>query len=228
MEIEEEDETGSRGAYFFSYEDTGSYWEYVNAEIITTAMGGLLESRRHMADWKRERDQSSDWQLSLSEFHRQGELVSLVVAGSSYFGGTLHPNHFVTTINIFGPSCGRVSITDLFDHNSKALSILVEYCDLDLKRQGFELGEEPLSLGGYAESYGWELFEHFSVNERGMILNFSEAAGLPHVLATFEVYVPWEAMRTFLTYSVRCFLEKSGLPVSGASVSDLGGGSQGS
>jgi hypothetical protein len=210
--VDEEDENGTRASVFLRYLEEGSYWEYVNAEILIRALGGLYEARRQQAEWTHG-DGTGDWYQSITEFHRSGELVSLVVAGGSYFNRAIHPNHFVTTVNLFGPRNGRLQITELFDHSPKAFEILLDYCNLDLKRQGTLVGEAPVSLDHHADMVGWELFSHYNVNERGMIINFSAAAGLPHVLGVFEIYIPWELVKGFLIPSVRTFLSFHGLPV---------------
>jgi len=106
-----------------------------------------------------------------------------------------------------------VAIEDLFGHEPNALSLVRDYCNVDLKHHNLELADKPLTLTRYAENLGWEPFSQFKVNERGMILNFSAAAGLPHVLGLFEIYLPWEFVRALLPPSIRTFLESCGLPV---------------
>ena len=209
---EEEDASGSRSLSYFQHADAGPYWDYVNAEILKIALGGLYAFRRMMADWPADR-QPSDWEAGVSEFHRRGELVSLTIGESHYFGGTAHPNHSLRTLNIFGPRCGVVGIRDLFDDEPAALQALLAYCDFVLKQPGGHLAEDDINLAQYADTYGWKLFEHFNVNERGLIVNFSAASGLPHVLGVFDGYVPWEAVSAHVPGSIRDFLRTEGMPL---------------
>jgi hypothetical protein len=212
MSIEEEDVNGTRSVFFLRYPATETYWEYVNAEINARALGSLYEARRHQADWTHGTG-TGDWEMSVSEFHRSGDLVSLVVAGSSYLNGAIHPNHFVNTLNLFGPTVGKADIHDLFDNDTKAFDLILEYCDLDLKRQSVAADEAPITLESFLGQDRWDIFRHYNVNDRGMILNFSAAAGLPHVLGVFDIYIPWEWVKDFLSPTIRAFLRSCGVPI---------------
>lgn len=212
VSFEEEDENGTRSVFYLRYPASDTYWEYVNAEINARALGSLYEARRHQADWTHGTG-TGDWEMSVSEFHRSGDLVSLVIAGSSYFNGAIHPNHFVYTLNLFGSRVGKVEVHDLFHSSTKAFDLILEYCDLDLKRQGILTSETPITLESYLGQDRWDIFRHYNVNDRGMILNFSAVAGLPHVFGVFEIYVPWELVKGYLIPSIRTFLAAHGLPV---------------
>lgn len=207
----EEDDTGSRSMTYIEYQDAGAYWDYVNAEIRRIALGGLYAYRRLMADWPRELG-ASYWECHVEPFHRRGELVSITVGESDYFPCRPYPNHRVTTLNLFGPTCGRVTIQDLFDHEPKAFSALKIYSDLMLRQPGQPFADEDIGLAHFAEGQGWELFEHYNVNERGLILNFS-GANLPHVLGVFDVYMPWEVVAAYLPSSIRTFLQRNGMAI---------------
>lgn len=209
---EEKDDHGDRSVSFFRYDEEGEYWDYVNSEITSIAIGGYYESRRHMLDWGSALGESY-WELGITEFHRFGELISLVVGCSSYFSGAAHPNHAVTTMNIFGPHCGKICIRDLFEDSRKALTILKEYSEFDLKRQSIESSSEAVSILDYVETYEWHLFENFNVNERGMVIHFSAASGIPHALGVFDIYIPWEGVSSFLPSSVRTFLRACNMPI---------------
>lgn len=212
LEERESDDSGDRLVTYFQYEDAGPYWEYVNAEILKVALGGLYEFRRMMADWPRDR-QPSYWERTIQEFHRAGELVSITVAETHYFGHSAHPNHSVRTINIFGPGAGRVGIAELFDSAPAALSALTSYCDFILSQPGQHFADGGFDLKRFEQTYGWELFDHFNVNERGLILQFSAAAGLPHVLGVFEAYVPWEQVAHYIPGSISGLLKRAGMPL---------------
>lgn len=129
--------------------------------------------------------------MSISEFHRRDKLVSLVIGTSSYFSRALHPNHGLFTINFLGEEAGIVGAQDLFEATGEGFSFLTDYVNLDLRRQYGSTGDK-VDITSYAETYGWEFYEHFNFNEAGMRLNLSAASGLPHALGMHEVYIPWE------------------------------------
>lgn len=208
--VEEEDECGSRSLNYYTYEEDGAYWNYVNAELHRLGLGGLFEFRRLMADWPKDR-RPSDWERSVSEFHRAGDLVSIRVGESYYFGQTPHPNHKVTTLNVLGPRCGAVNIRDLLEHPD-AFDALLGYCNFILKQPGGHFYDDAFSLDHYAAQQSWELFEQFTLNDRGLVFHFSGTV-LPHVMGVFEVYVPWEVLGRFVLGTIRDLLLEVGYPL---------------
>ncbi|WP_447751014.1 toll/interleukin-1 receptor domain-containing protein [Sphingopyxis fribergensis] len=187
--ILEERPEGSYELNWFTYTMEGEYWDFVNGVIRSKALGGLYETRRQMAEWWQ--TSGSDWTMSISEFHRRDKLVSLVIGTSSYFSRAAHPNHGLFTINFLGEEAGIVGAQDLFEATGEGFSFLTDYVNLDLRRQYGGNGEK-IDITSYAETYGWEFYEHFNFNEAGMRLNLSAASGLPHALGMHEVYIPWE------------------------------------
>lgn len=202
------------------YRSSGHYWDFVNGELSRAGLGRLYEFRRLMADWPQNSELSS-WERGIREFHRSGDLVSITIDESHYFGGCMHPNNLVETINIFGPKCGVVGIRDLFDNASGALQVLSRYCGYMLSQPGQHFEDLQLNFEGMVERQGWDLFEHFNVNERGLIVNFSASAGLPHVLGVFDVYIPWEAVAPHIPGSIRAYLQSCGMPLPGSNARTL-------
>lgn len=208
--ISEENPEGTLIVNWFKYTLEGDYWEFVNGVIASRALGGLCEARRQISEWKKPEWENlfgSSWELHVSEFYRKDLLVSIILSSSNYFAGTAHPSHGVQTINILGEQGGIMTASDLFDPSTDALSFLTEYVNLDLRRQYAGTGES-LDLSNYVETYGWDLFDHYNFNEKGMQLNFSSASGLPHVFGYHEVYVPWEHAGQFLAPVARKVLLK--------------------
>lgn len=202
-EIAEEIPKGALNATWVTYAMGGDYWDFVNGVIRARALGGLYEARRHLAEWWQ--PSGSDWELHISEYYRKGQLVSLLIETYSYFSGSVHPNHGVSTVNILGEEAGIVTAADLFDHSPEALKFLTDYVNLDLRRQyGHE--EDGIDLSRYAETCGWELFEQFSFNEAGMQLNLSSMSGLPHAFGHHSVYVPWQNVENFLAPTAKRIL----------------------
>lgn len=193
--VSEERPEGSYELNWFTYTMEGEYWDFVNGVIRSKALGGLYEARRQMAEWWQ--TSGSDWAMSISEFHRRDKLASLVIATSGYFSGAVHPNHGIFTINFLGEEAGIVGARDLFETTGEGFSFLTDYVNLDLRRQYGNTGEK-VDITSYAESCGWDFFEHFNFNEAGMCLNLSVASGLPHALGMHVVYIPWEHVGQFL------------------------------
>ena len=194
--INEERSEGTIDATWIQYTLAGEYWDYVNSEIIHRALGGVYSTRREFVDWWKE--SGSSWEIDISEFYRKGQLVSLIIRHFNYFSGAAHPNHGITTLNILGNTAGAVTARNLFnDDSGDALKFITEYVNLDLKRQYSETADQ-VDISYYAETYGWEFFDHYTFNEAGMRLNLSAASGLPHALGYHEVYLPWEHVRQFL------------------------------
>jgi hypothetical protein len=202
-EIKEDIPQGMLQVSWPSYALTGEYWDFVNGVIRARALGGLYEARRQLAEWWQ--PSGSSWEMHVSEHYRKGQLVSLSIGTSSYFSGAAHPNHGVQSINILGEAAGIVTAADLFDTSSEALKFLMDYVDLDLRRQYGGTGDE-IVLSTYAETYGWEFFDQFNFNEAGMQLNFSSMSGLPHVLGYQEVYLPWQHVGDFLAPTAKQIL----------------------
>lgn len=186
------------------YELEGQYWDFVNGIIRTKVFGDFYVARRDLNDWvgPDHAEMGSTWEMNISEYYRKNELVSLVVGWFDYYSGAAHPNHGITTINIFGTEAGVMSIGELFDHQSKALQFLIDFANLDLKRQAEET-EEVIDLNSFVYEEPWELFEQFSFNDTGMQLNFSASSGLPHVFGHAEVYVPWQSVADLLSPTAR-------------------------
>ena len=185
----EERPEGSYEVHWFSYDMEGDYWDFVNGVIRSRALGELYETRRQMAEWWQ--PSGSDWYMSISEFHRKDQLVSLIIGTSSYFSGAAHPNHGLFSINFLGEEAGIVRARDLFDGSRDGLALLTDYVNLDLRRQ-YEASGEKIDISQYVQTYGWEFYDHYNFNERGMRLNLSAASGLPHALGQHEIYIPWE------------------------------------
>lgn len=181
---------------WISYSATGDYWDYVNGVIAARALGEFYSARREIA--RREMPGGSSVEFGVSEFFRKGELVSLVMGGSSYYAGAAHPNNFVFTTNLLGPGLGLVTIRELFEDSDEARRFLLRYVQLDLERQFLGMGEDAPDLSDWFARQDWELLEQFTFNDAGLVLNLSAASGMPHAFGVLDVYLPWEQSARFL------------------------------
>lgn len=204
--IEEQNDLGAINADWITYDSSDEYWRFVNAAIISRALGGVYEARRNIQEWgSRHEGLGSYWDFSIQEYHRKDLLVSLTISSSEYWSGAAHPNHGVSTLNILGPKAGIVTAADLFDHGYEALTFLTEFVNLDLKRQ-YRGGQNTIDVSNYVLNHGWEVFSQLNFNEEGMEINLSGASGLPHVYGFHSVYVSWKHVEDFLAPVARSIL----------------------
>lgn len=191
---------GHLHAEWITYDLSGDYWEYVNSVIRSQVLGELYQSRRHLDEWPKvdEFPEGSSWEVTLSEYYRKDQLVSLTVGWFNYFVGSAHPNHGIKTINVFGEQAGIITVSELFDYDKDSLNFLGKYVDQEIVRQAIS-DKEIWSIERFVEELGWELFEQFSFNDQGMILNLSSGSGLPHAFGYLDVYVPWRRLEGHLS-----------------------------
>ena len=176
-------------AHWPVYKEASLYWKYVNNEIQLPIFQLYYQRKK----WFFEGDISIPFsyaEISVSEFFRSGDVISLTTSESIYAGGA-HPNHSVTTVNILGDGFGKVSFHELFEDTNGTAEYLADFVNLEMKRQKFPEFD--------IREYNWSddlssMFEQFNLNDRGLRLNLSSNSGLPHVLSGLTVYVPWESL----------------------------------
>lgn len=196
---------GTIGASYVQYELIGSYWDYVNSVLCARVLGDFYGWKRALAHHA---DGASDWEMHVREYHRRGELVSVMVSQSSYFSGSAHPNHGVATMNFLGSNMGAVELESLFDDAPATLDFLSDYIDLDIRRQTLAMGDQ-LDLRWLMEMSGWSLFSQFTFNDAGLIIHLSAPAGLPRVFGYIDVIIPWDAIGSQLADEARLLLMAS-------------------
>ncbi|MCA0909042.1 toll/interleukin-1 receptor domain-containing protein [Qipengyuania gaetbuli] len=168
------------------HEDT-TYWKYVNGEIQTPIFRSYFQRKKWFFDGDVAHPNSySD--ISVSEFFRRGEIISLVINESMYWGGA-HPMHATHTKNFLGDGFGLLSFHELFSDAQKTAGYLADHVNLELKRQDY--GAFDIREYSYDDDLT-ALFTEFAINDRGLRFNFGSNLGLPHVLSGFTIYLPWE------------------------------------
>jgi hypothetical protein len=185
-------------ADYFLYKRPGLFWDFLNAEITSTAMGGFIKScftnrayREFDSDWK------GSWSLRIDEHFSAGELVSLKCFEFSYYGGA-HPSRGIHTRNYDNSGGGKLELGELFHWNEEVLNYLKKYCEMDINRQllSFEDVQQTYSLDNYIDndSYtgSWEVFSQWNFSKSGLSIALSQFSGLPFVMGVFEVSIPWE------------------------------------
>lgn len=192
---------------FFTYANTGPYWQYVNAEIMAEAYRGIYQQKHFAQSWERD----IEWSLSVKEFYREDDALSLQLFHYSDAGGA-HPNHGVSTMNFGGDDIGKFGITEILSTDEATLKYITKYCELDARRQFLEPegGESPIDFAEYVERHYWKLFDQFNFDKNGLVINFSPYDILPHVYGSFDIRIPWEQLRGKINQDfVVCKLAKS-------------------
>ena len=201
-------EAGTCRTSYVRYDLVGTYWTWINAVCAARALDGLHAAWATMLV----NGGRSDWELDITERYHDGDLVSLLVREEYYFHGAARPALAFTTLNFFGPSLARPETSSLFRDPERALSFLIDYSDLDLRRQRLALGDD-LGLRQQMDQAGWRFFSAFTFNDAGMTFHFSEGAGLAHVFGCHEVHAPWDDVAMLLDERVADALLAAGLPL---------------
>lgn len=205
-QLKNESDAGEVQVEYLQYPYASEYWKYVNFAVKSSAMDdyfsqlrGFLaicadEDGEHVADQPKGR-----YRADISEFFRDGELVSLK---SSYCGqsGSAHGWRGVDSMNFGGSDCGSFTLVELFGLDESQALQIIKHCDKILKLDGGKSGVvenmAPVSLADEIDGTlltATEMLEHFNFNDRGIVLNFGSAVGLPSAMGEFEVTVPWTA-----------------------------------
>jgi hypothetical protein len=183
-------------ADYFLYRSAGLFWDYVNAEITTDAVGGFLRARAQGLNCFKNRDYAGEWSLRVEEHFSRGELVSLTFSEWADWGGP-HPTRGVYAKNYGGEEGGKVAIDELFDRDAEVLDYIRKYCELNVRLQLCDAKKESdYSLPRYdddSEIYidPWELFSQWNFDDSGLHIWLGQHSGLPFVMGTFNVLIPW-------------------------------------
>lgn len=183
-------------ADYLTYDASGLYWQYINSEIIASAMSGYYEAER-LAKWyrgldiERERGFAGRWSLTVSEQFRKDEIVSLAFDSFVDYGGA-HPSRGVYTLNFGGSDCGKVELEKLVEHNDEFREKVIEFCEVNVNAQigrGSSYSLEDFSKEDAPDR--WEVLRQWSIGPDGFRIYLSEYSGLPFVMGVFEVTLPW-------------------------------------
>lgn len=184
-----------RGEYL-QYADEGAYWTYVNGAIASHALGDYFGTLNHFKRFywpPTNDDRKHEWSITMEEFFRSGDLLS--VRSYSYVGvaGAAHPNHYIRTINFFGRDGGSMPIEQLLGRSREQAIRIINYCEgvVDATLRG-EVGQVSFYEESKAnEEATWRALQHYGFDKKGLTFNFSPYAVLPYALGSHEVLVPW-------------------------------------
>jgi TIR domain-containing protein/uncharacterized protein DUF3298 len=167
---------------FFVYEQKGSYWTYVNSEIVQSVYEDYYKNIRSYED-SLMRMEPAAWEFNVQESFRVDQIVSLRMTYYNYMERRPYPNIGVLTKNFCGQNCGRISITDVLKTDEENSKLLMRDCDNKL--------EYPLDLHRYFDRYNWDIFSEFTFDSKGLNIVFTPGAIFPHAVGIQEIYLPW-------------------------------------
>jgi hypothetical protein len=203
------------------YRFSNRFFDFINAEISAHVLAAYYDARRREAEMPGSPELRSTWQCSVREFYRSDDWVSLTFEHFFYSTGAAHGNQHTTTLNFAGENIGKWTINDLFDSESSNLKFLLDYVQLDLKRQLLVSGYEDISFLIDFNEYtsdsnlGWALLSNFNFDNRGLVLHFSPYDVLAYAFGSFEVRIPWDQIHDRISKEFES-MPKLNLPQSSA------------
>jgi len=194
-------------ADYFLYQRAGLFWDFVNSEITSTAVGGFMKGCFDCRVFLEGRDWKGSWSLRIDEQFSAGELVSLKCFEFADYGGA-HPSRGIHTRNYDGSAGGKLKLEEIFGWNGAVLKYLKNYCETNVNLQllSVEGNDQKYSLDNYMDEKSgnsWEIFSQWSFSNSGLSIALSEFSGLPFVKGVFEVMIPWEFFRDKISEEYR-------------------------
>jgi hypothetical protein len=194
-------------ARFIQYNLSGDYWNYVNSEIISIVYGSYYSFKRNNQDLFLP-THKNEWRISVTEFFRSNEIISLLVFTFGFASGGAHPGYHYTTLNFGGPEVGRFGIQeflrDMFVEDDNTLEFLRHYCELEIKKQLLSIDREIDEFWWpdkdektwKTKQETWGKFEQFSFDKTGLTINFSPYDLLAYAFGSFVIHIPWSMIRS--------------------------------
>ncbi len=191
---------------YIQYFRKSKYWKYINSTVKASALHDYFSQLRGFstvyvegADEHAADQPKGEYRADISEFFRDGELVSLRSRYAGRSGGE-HGWRGLDSMNFGGSDCGSFTLEDLFALDESQALQIIKRCDEILRLEGFTFGTgedgTPISLTDEVDGTfltATEMLEHFNFNDQGVVLNFDSVIDSPHVAGEFDVTVPWTA-----------------------------------
>ncbi|MGU3287646.1 TIR domain-containing protein [Methylobacterium mesophilicum] len=185
---------------YFTYSEKNDYWRYINAEIVAAIYRSYYEARGDFIFYGSDRPMG--WSLNVEEYYKDDDLLSLKCFWFQDSGGA-HPSHGVFTLNFGGTNHGRISLNHVFANSDEVIRHIKRFCELDIKRQQLSIGEDvDIILDDYVSAEDpWDVFQHFSFNDKGITINLSPYSVLPFVYGSHEIFMTWDYFKDKLNDS---------------------------
>jgi hypothetical protein len=176
---------------FFLYLKKGEFWDFVNSEIMSTAVGGFLKSHFDARRFLRELERPGNWSLQIEQFFSVDEFVSLKCFEFANYGGA-HPTRGIHTRNYDNSAGGKLDLGEIFGWNETVLNYLKEACERDVNRQLRAMDfDQRYSLDNYVREsiISWNVFSQWNISNQGLSIALSQFSELPFVMGVFEVLI---------------------------------------
>ena len=202
-------------ADYLQYSGRAVYWDFVNAKLASEALAGFFGA---VADFKLMDDDDKlrvltygapfEWSINMQEFFQRGEILS-IRSSIFWYGGGVHPSHTTTTLNFLGSEAGHCTIEDLLGNDESSAIKLLAYCKKVLLAMfdGEDM-DDFLNRSFDDPANVWTLSEQFSLDDRGVTINFSPYEVLPYAFGSQEVLVPWRFMEHLIDDRYRGFVDQ--------------------
>lgn len=191
----------------------------VNSNITSHFVKELMEMRAGEGDC--EDSLGLKYKMQLSYDHElnfiNNDLLSIKVVRlhDASMAGAAHPNHDATTLNFNLSPAYLLTLSNIFDPESKFLEFLSEFSRQELYSRFFLEGDPDLKICGGEDTVGAHNsvykrfidegtipvevnFQHFRLTKTSLIFTFNEYQVADYVSGEQEVEVPYGAMKLFI------------------------------
>jgi hypothetical protein len=128
------------------------------------------------------------------------DLISLEFSEGSYEAGAAHPNSTTTVLNYDVKNGKKITLADLFNPNSKYLSVISVYCIKDLRDQSKKnkdvmLDEEMMKSGASPRA---DNYRACAITKKGLWVTFDPYQVAPYAAGPQHVLVPYSALKDII------------------------------
>jgi len=128
------------------------------------------------------------------------DLISVEFTESEYSRGAAHPNSSTQVLNFDVKSGKKLALADLFNPNSKYLSVISEYCIKALKDQSKKdndsmLDDDLLKSGASPRA---DNYRAWSITKKGLWITFDPYQVAPYAAGPQYVLVPYSAVKDII------------------------------
>jgi hypothetical protein len=128
------------------------------------------------------------------------DLISVEFTEGEYSRGAAHPNSTTTVLNYDVKNGKKLTLADLFNPNSKYLSVISAYCIKALKEQAKKdntsmLDDEMLKSGASPRA---DNYRAWSITKMGLWITFDPYQVAPYAAGPQYVLVPYSALKDII------------------------------
>jgi uncharacterized protein DUF3298/peptidoglycan-N-acetylmuramic acid deacetylase PdaC-like protein len=125
------------------------------------------------------------------------DLVSIEFTQGQYSRGAAHGNSITAVLNFDVKNGKKLALADLFNANSKYLSVISDYCIKDLKEQSKRdkesmLEDEQIQDGAAARA---DNYQAWTITRKGLLIVFDPYQVAAYAAGPQQVMVPYSALK---------------------------------